>query len=110
MDRARGTRRDLTVPLVKTMGAKTQTVVRVDATMELSTSMPMPRDRPDRVMILRERPLKYMSRRAHMTDRGMEMPTTRVGLTSLRKRARIRMASRAPRPMLRRISPTMMEI
>ena len=65
-------------------------------TMELSTSIPMPSARPAMVMMLRDSPEKYISTRAKTTDRGMLMATMRVGLTVLRKRARMMTASRAP--------------
>ena len=72
-------------------------------TTELSTSIPMPRDRPARVITFRSRPVKYMSTTANSTDSGMLMPTTRVGLTSLRKMASTMMASAAPTTMLVRM-------
>ena len=46
--------------------------------------------------MLMDTPLKYMATRAVSTLRGMLMATTSVGRTSLRKRARIRIASPAP--------------
>ena len=141
IDRAMGTRSSLTVPLVKTMGRNTHTVVRVEAmiapvtcfvpwtaalgagrflplrrnmfsitTMELSTSMPMPRERPDRVIMFRVSPAKYMRTMANRTDRGILMPTTMVGRKSRRNRARIMMASRAPMAMLFTISDTIIVI
>ena len=72
-------------------------------TMELSTSMPMPSDRPARLMMFRSMPVKYIKTMANSTDSGMLTPTTRVGLGSLRKRAKIRMASTAPDAMLVRM-------
>ena len=65
--------------------------------------MPMPRDRPPRLMMFRSRPVKYIMTTANSTDRGMLTPTTRVGLTSFRNSARIRMASTAPWAMLDRM-------
>ena len=44
-----------------------------------------------------------MSTTANSTDSGMLMPTTRVGLTSLRKMASTMMASAAPTTMLVRM-------
>ena len=77
-------------------------------TTELSTSIPMPRDRPARVMTFISRPVKYMSTTANRTDSGMLMPTTRVGLMSFRKSASTRMASAAPTAMLVRMLLMMM--
>ena len=79
-------------------------------TTELSTSMPMPRDRPARVMTFMSRLVKYMSTTANSTDSGMLMPTTSVGLTSLRKMASTMMASAAPTAMLVRMLRMMMVI
>ena len=141
IDRAMGTSSSLTVPLVKTMGRNTHTVVRVEAmiapvtcfvpwtaargagrplplrrkifsitTMELSTSMPMPSERPDRVIMFRVRPAKYIRTIANNTDRGILMPTTTVGRKSRRNSARMMMASRAPMAMLFTISETIMVI
>ena len=53
--------------------------------------------------MLRSRPVKYIMTTAKRTDSGMLTPTTMVGLASLRKRARIRMASTAPCAMLDRM-------
>ena len=72
-------------------------------TMELSTSMPIPRARPERVIMFRLSPVKYISTRAKSTLRGMLIATTSVGFTSRRKSARITTASSAPRDMLCRM-------
>ena len=132
-----GTRSFRTVPLVNTIGKKTQIVVNVDAiiapatcfvpctaalgaaaslprslnmfsmtTIELSTSIPIPNDRPDRVIILSDRFEKYMRTIAKRTDSGILIPTSSVGLTSLRKRARIMTARIAPMIILERTSST----
>ena len=65
--------------------------------------MPMPRERPARVITFRSSPVKYMSTTANRTDSGMLMPTTRVGLISFRKMASTMMASAAPTTMLVRM-------
>ena len=119
------------MPVVKTIGKKTHTVVSVEATiaprtclapctaargaamprlrmrmifsmttMLLSTSMPMPRARPESVIMLRDRSVKYISTREKSTESGMLTPTMTVGRTSRRKSASTRMASSAPRAML----------
>ena len=137
MDMAIGTSSSRTVPVVKTIGTKTQIVVSVDATiefetcfapwtaaragatprwrrrmmfsmttMELSTSMPMPSERPDSVMMFRERSEKYIRTSVNRTESGMLMPTMIVGRMSRRNSARTRIASSAPSSMLVRISCT----
>ena len=77
-------------------------------TMELSTSIPMPRDRPASVIMFISRPVKYMSTTANSTDSGILMPTTSVGLISLRKMASTMMARAAPMSILLRMLLTMM--
>ena len=72
-------------------------------TTELSTSIPMPRERPARVITFRSSPVKYMSTTANRTDSGMLMPTTRVGLISFRKMASTMMARAAPTIILVRM-------
>ena len=69
-------------------------------TMELSTSMPMPKARPERVIMFRLRLLKYSSTRANSTLRGILTPTMRVGRRSFRNRASTNTASSAPNTML----------
>ena len=69
-------------------------------TMLLSTSMPMPRARPLRVIMFSDRSVKYINTSAKRTESGMLTATMRVGRTSLRKNASTRTASRAPRSML----------
>ena len=56
----------------------------------------MPNDRPDKVIMLSSSPVKYMSTSASRIESGMDTATTMVGLTSLRKSARMIMASAAP--------------
>ena len=63
----------------------------------------MPRERPASVMTFMSRPVKYIRTTANSTDSGMLMPTTRVGLMSLRKMASTRIASAAPTAMLVRM-------
>ena len=75
-------------------------------TIELSTSIPMPSDRPDSVMIFSDRFEKYIRTIANNTDSGMLIATRTVGLTSFRKIARITIASSAPSTMLFTISFT----
>ena len=69
-------------------------------TMELSTSMPTPRARPERLIMLRVTPEKYISTTANIRLMGMLKATTRVGRRSLRKRASTSTASTAPQPRL----------
>ena len=69
-------------------------------TMELSTSIPTPRARPEREITFRVTPLKYMHTTAVIRLTGIEHATTAVGLQSLRNRIRIRIASRAPKSTL----------
>ena len=72
-------------------------------TMELSTSIPIPSARPEREIIFRVTPLKYMQTTAVTRLTGMENATTMVGLTSFRKISRIRMASTPPNKILSRM-------
>ena len=65
-------------------------------TMELSTSIPMPRARPDREMIFRVTPLKYMHTMAVTRLTGMENATTMVGRRSFKNTSRMKMASSPP--------------
>ena len=65
-------------------------------TTELSTSIPMPRARPDKLRIFSVMPEKYMRTMAKSTLRGMLMATTSVGRTSFKKMASTRMARTAP--------------
>ena len=69
-------------------------------TIELSTSMPMPRASPDSEMMFRVTPLKYMHTMAVTRLTGMENATTMVGLKSFRNTIRINMASTAPKRIL----------
>ena len=64
--------------------------------MELSTSIPIPRLIPKRLIILMDTPLKYMAISAVSTLKGILIATTSVGSTSLRKIARMSIASPAP--------------
>ena len=72
--------------------------------------MPMPSERPDRVMIFRDRSEKYISTSVNSTESGMLMPTMIVGRMSFKNSASTRMASSAPRSMLVRMSCTIREI
>ena len=72
-------------------------------TMELSTSIPTPRARPDREMTFRVTPLKYIHTIAVIRLTGMEQATTAVGRQSLRNRIRISTARTAPNNTLLRI-------
>ncbi len=69
-------------------------------TIELSTSMPMPRASPDSEMMFRVTPLKYMHTMAVTRLTGMENATTMVGLKSFRNTIRINIASTAPKRIL----------
>ena len=69
-------------------------------TTELSTSMPMPSAKPDRLRILKVMPVKYIITMANSTLSGIEMATTSVGRRSFRNSASTRMASMAPSPRL----------
>ena len=77
-------------------------------TMELSTSIPMPRARPLRVMMFSDSPVKYISTSAKSTLSGMLTPTTIVGRRSFRNSARITMARMAPSSILWRMLLMMM--
>ena len=64
--------------------------------MELSTSIPTPSARPDREMIFKVIPVKYISTIQVRILIGIENAMISVGRQSLRKISRIRMASTAP--------------
>ena len=65
-------------------------------TTELSTSIPTPSARPDRLRMFSVMPVKYISTMANSTLSGMLMATTSVGRRSLRKSASTMIASTAP--------------
>ena len=65
-------------------------------TTELSTSMPTPNPKPDRLRMFRVMPLKYIMTMANSTLSGMLMATTSVGRISFKNRASTMMASTAP--------------
>lgn len=65
-------------------------------TIELSTSMPTPSARPDRLIMFRVTPEKYISTTANIRLMGMLNATTPVGRRSFRNSASTRMASSAP--------------
>ena len=65
--------------------------------------MPMPRASPDREMMFRVTPLKYMHTIAVTRLMGMENATTMVGLKSFRNTINIRMASNPPKRILLRM-------
>ena len=71
--------------------------------MELSTSIPMPRDRPASVNNIHIQTGEVHEHHANSTDRGILTPTTSVGLTSFRKMASTTMASAAPTSILVRM-------
>ena len=64
--------------------------------MELSTSIPTPRARPDREIIFSVIPLKYISTTAPKTLIGMEHATIAVGLISFKNTNKIKIARMAP--------------
>ena len=59
--------------------------------------MPTPTARPDREIILRVTPEKYISTMAKMTLTGMETAIIKVGLMSFKKKRRIIIANTAPK-------------
>ena len=65
-------------------------------TMPLSTSMPMAMVMAPRVMMLRSRPVKYITTSEKSTLKGMAKATMTVGLGSRRKSANTMTASSAP--------------
>ena len=65
-------------------------------TIELSTSMPMPRARPPRDNMLRVRLKKYMAMIVMMIDRGIDTATIRVVGRLRRKMYRMTTASTPP--------------
>ncbi len=58
--------------------------------------MPMPSAKPDRDIMFREIPEKYISISAVSTDRGMLTATTSVGFTSFKNNANTIIARMAP--------------
>ena len=78
------------------------------ATMELSTSMPMPRLRPDSDSTFSVMPVKYMHTKAMTTLMGMEKATVMVGRKSIRNSSRIRIARLPPVSRLPSTESTMM--
>ncbi len=73
-------------------------------TMELSTSMPMPRASPPRESMFRVRPAKYMAMMVMMKDSGMEIPM--MSVVGMLRRNRNRMAT-ASRPPIRAVCQTL---
>ena len=69
-------------------------------TMELSTSIPTATARPDREIMFRVTPEKYISTIAKVMLIGMLRRVIKVGFISLRKRSRIKTANSAPQPRL----------
>ncbi len=69
-------------------------------TMELSTSIPIPSASPEREIIFKVTPLKYMHTIAVTRLMGMEKATTSVGRKSFKNKIRIKIASRAPNTTL----------
>ena len=65
-------------------------------TMPLSTSMPMAMVMAPRVMMLRSRPVKYITTSEKSTLKGMAKATMTVGLGSRRKSASTMTANSAP--------------
>ena len=55
-------------------------------TTELSTSIPTAMDRPDREIMFKLMPEKYMSTTANNTDKGMAIRVMKVGRRSRRNR------------------------
>ena len=66
-------------------------------TTELSTSMPIPKDRPPSDMTFREMPAKYMTSSASSTENGIDTATSTVGFQSRRNSASTTTASSAPK-------------
>jgi len=66
-------------------------------TMELSTSMPMPRARPPRLMMFSDRSNMYMKKKVITTDSGMDSEMIEVLLKSRRNRNRTPTARMPPR-------------
>ena len=80
------------------------------ATMELSTSMPMPRLRPLSDSTFSVMPVKYMHTNAMTTLMGMEKATVMVGRKSIRNSSSTRMASAPPDSRLFSTESTMMSM
>ncbi|OPZ80336.1 MAG: hypothetical protein BWY77_01122 [bacterium ADurb.Bin431] len=68
--------------------------------MALSTSIPMPRARPPKVMLLRVKPLKYISPKVATIEIGMAVAMIEVLERLRRKRSRMTIASRPPKRVL----------
>ena len=64
--------------------------------MELSTSIPIPRVRPDIEITFNVIPAKYISTIAKISDIGIAHAMIIVGLISLRNNRRTKIASAAP--------------
>jgi len=74
-------------------------------TMELSTSMPIPRAIPPSDMMFSVRSVWYIRANVAMIEMGMDRPIISVLRTSLRKRNRMMVASSPPIQALLRTSP-----
>ena len=80
------------------------------ATMELSTSMPMPSARPDSDSTFSVMPLKYMHTNAATTLIGIEQAMMIVGRQSIRKISSTSTASNPPKIRFCSTESTMMLI
>ncbi len=69
-------------------------------TIELSTSIPTPRAKPEREMMFSVIPLKYMHTTAVTRLIGMEKAITRVGRKSFRNTINMKIARTAPKSTL----------
>ena len=72
-------------------------------TMELSTSIPIPKASPEREITLSVTPLKYMHTIAVTRLIGMEHAITAVGRRSFRNKIKIKIAKTAPNIILFRM-------
>ena len=64
--------------------------------MELSTSIPIPNNRPAMEIIFTVIPFRYIHKRVMSTDKGIESPTIKVDFKLRRKMNSTAMARRAP--------------
>ena len=92
------------VPCTAALGAETPLFLNLYifsmTTMELSTSIPIPRHNPARDMTFKVIPVKYIITMANNTLNGMLNATISVGFTAFKNNARTRTASSAPMSIL----------
>ena len=65
-------------------------------TMEASTTMPIPRIKPVKVMMFSVMFIKFIARRVMMIENGIEMEMMKVDLKLFKKTKRMRIARRIP--------------